>query len=251
MINQEVYRVQSLSVRYPGNEVFAGLNFSIYQGDFLAIVGPNGSGKSTLIKTLLNLLPFSGKIFLYGISVKDFKDWHKIGYIPQRFSYFNPIFPASVKEVVQMGIAKSITSNKNILIERALSLVEMLPLKDKPLSNLSGGQQQRALIARALVNNPELLILDEPTVALDPEIRESFFNILVRMNREEGKTIILVTHDIGYVGKYASKLMYFDRNIIFYGTFNDFCKSESMKDYFGYRTQHLICHMDHNHIKGD
>ncbi len=249
MTNQDVYTVQNLSVKYPRNNIFTNISFSVNKGDFLAIVGPNGSGKSTLVKSLLNLLPYTGNIFLFGTDIKTFSDWQRIGYMPQKFSYFNPLFPATVKEVVQLGISKNNNNPKDILIDKALRSIDIHSLKDKPIATLSGGQQQRVLIARALVNNPELLILDEPTVALDPDIRESFFQILLNMNRNEYKTIMLVTHDIGYVGKYATKLMYFDRNIIFYGTFKDFCESESMGDYFGYRTQHLICNMEHQHLQ--
>jgi zinc transport system ATP-binding protein len=115
-------------------------------------------------------------------------------------------------------------------------------LRDKKIGELSGGQQQRVIIARALINEPELLILDEPTTAVDPETREKFFAVLDDLNRNKNTTVILITHDTGSAGKYASKLLYFDRAVVFYGTFKDFCESPNMARYFGAYSQHLICH---------
>lgn len=244
-----VYTVKNLTVKYGNSEVFKDINFSILKGDYLTIVGPNGSGKSTLIKALLKLVPFLGEIEIFDIPLKDFQDWYKIGYIPQRSIYFNPYFPATVKEVVSMGLLSKkkygfFERRKDLSkIDRALKSIGIYEIKDNPVFSLSGGQQQRVLIARALVNEPEILILDEPTGALDPDTRETFFEILTKLNKE-GKTIVLVTHDIGSAGKYATKLMYFDRGIIFHGTFKEFCESESMGGYFGQLTQHLICHRD-------
>jgi zinc transport system ATP-binding protein len=110
------------------------------------------------------------------------------------------------------------------------------------IGELSGGQLQRVLVARAIVNEPDLLILDEPTTALDPETREIFFNTLQKLNKSKNTTIILVTHDMGSIGKYASKLLYLDKSIIFYGSFENFCSSRDMGSYFGEFAQHLICH---------
>jgi putative ABC transport system ATP-binding protein len=107
---------------------------------------------------------------------------------------------------------------------------------------LSGGQQQRALLARAIVGQPELLILDEPTTALDPETRERFYTLLGELHRNNGTTIILVTHDTGSIGSMASRMIYLDRRIIFNGTLDDFCHSEEMTAFFGEASQHLICH---------
>jgi zinc transport system ATP-binding protein len=106
-------------------------------------------------------------------------------------------------------------------------------LKGRLIGRLSGGQQQRILLARALVHRPQVLILDEPTVALDPLSREAFYSTLRKLNRENGVTILLVSHDIGSVGEYASKLMYLDRRMVFYGTFEEFCVSREMSGYFG------------------
>jgi len=115
-------------------------------------------------------------------------------------------------------------------------------LKDKLIGELSGGQQQRVFLARSLVSNPELLILDEPSTALDPSSRESFLELLKKLNREIGITVLLITHDTSQIGKYADKLLYLDKKVIFFGGFADFCRSEEMGEYFGRFSQHLICH---------
>ena len=137
---------------------------------------------------------------------------------------------------------KDTVKDKSHYVKRVLSLMEIENIKNVFIGKLSGGQQQRVLIARALVNNPKLIILDEPTTALDPEMRDRFFSILSDLNKNENVTILLITHDIGNIGQYASKLMYLDKRLIFYGNFGDFCSSNEMTTYFGTFSQHLICH---------
>jgi zinc transport system ATP-binding protein len=120
--------------------------------------------------------------------------------------------------------------------------MDITSIKEKLIGELSGGQQQRVLIAKAMVNGPELLILDEPTTALDPEGREKFFDTLRNLNEKKKLTTIMVTHDIGTIGKYASKLMYIDKKVVFFGGFDNFCASPEMSSYFGEYSQHIICH---------
>jgi zinc transport system ATP-binding protein len=243
----QIVSVKNLTVRYNASDVFSGVSFIVEPGDYVAFAGPNGSGKTTLIKTILGLImPAVGDVFLFNSHISRFDKWDKIGYIPQRLA-FNPYFPATVREVVAMGLIskmsfpKTITKSYEFAIDRVLSMMDILTLKKRNIGELSGGQQQRVIIARSLINEPELLILDEPTTAVDPETREKFFSILSEVNRNKNVTIVLVTHDTGSAGKYASKFLYFDRKIIFYGTFKDFCESKNMSEYFGSGSQHLIC----------
>jgi len=246
-----VISVEGLSVRYNSLEVLRDISLSVNTGDYVALVGPNGSGKTTLIKTILGLVePSKGSVSLFKSIPSIFQDWHKIGYIPQRLTSSNPYFPAFVKEIVAMGLLpnkkfpRMIKKADSPIVDNALSMLGILHLKNKHIGELSVGQQQRVLIARALINKPELLILDEPTVAIDPEMMERFFNILHELNRDKNTTIILVTHDIGSVGRYASRLLYLDKRVVFFGTFKDFCESEAMTGYFGHTSQHIICHRD-------
>jgi len=118
----------------------------------------------------------------------------------------------------------------------------ILDLAGKLIGELSGGQQQRMLLARALVNDPELLILDEPTAALDPEMRDRFYGLVSDINRNRGVTVLLVTHDTGTIGMYASKLLYLDKKVLFFGNFDEFCHSPEMSALFGEHSQHLMCH---------
>jgi zinc transport system ATP-binding protein len=219
------------------------------KSDYIGLVGPNGSGKTTVIKIILGLLePEKGTVSLFGTSPFLFGDRYKIGYLPQKLANFNPNFPATVKEIVSLGLfsrkgfSKHTGKDDEALIDKAMTLTDVLDIKDSLIGELSGGQQQRVLVARAIVNEPEFLILDEPTTALDPEARENFFHVLHDLNLMKNVTIILITHDTASIGEYASKLLYLDKKVIFYGSFEDFCSSENMTRYFGEFAQHLICH---------
>jgi len=245
----KILSVEQLGFRYNSVEVLSDISFSVDAGDYIGLVGPNGSGKTTVIKIILGLLQQEkGSVTLFGTDSSAFRDRQRIGYLPQKPTHFNPHFPATVKEIVSLGLfskqrfPKRITKDDQALIYDAMAMAEVLDISDALIGELSGGQQQRVLVARAVVNKPELLILDEPTTALDPEAREHFFKVLYELNRRENVTVILITHDIASIGKYASKLLYLDKKVVFYGSFEDFCLSENMTQYFGEFTQHLICH---------
>jgi len=245
----DVLTTEGLTFQYNSTEILADISFRLQAGDYLGLVGPNGSGKTTLIKLILGLLqPSKGEIVLFGSNLTDFKDWRKVGYLPQKINSFNPHFPATVREIVSLGLLSTkrfprrIKKNDDMAINNALELVDIIDIKTELIGELSGGQQQRVLIAKALVSEPELLILDEPTTALDPEAREKFFGTLKDLNENRKVTIIIITHDIGTIGKYASRLLYLDKRLIFYGGFDDFCTSSEMANYFGEYSQHVICH---------
>jgi zinc transport system ATP-binding protein len=245
----EAISVENLSFRYNSIDVLSNISFGVEAGDYIGLVGPNGSGKSTLIKVILGLLaPVSGSIRLLGHASSDMKAREKVGYLPQKMSFFNPNFPATVGETVALGLVSKKRFPKRMdavdyaAIDRVLELLNISNLKHEMIGDLSGGQQQRVFIARALVNEPEILLLDEPTTALDPGTREGFFELISFLNREKKVTVMLVTHDMGTIGQFAQKLLYIDKEIIFYGGFDDFCMSEKMTDFFGSASQHLICH---------
>ncbi|MDP2913287.1 MAG: metal ABC transporter ATP-binding protein [Candidatus Omnitrophota bacterium] len=243
-----VLEVKNLSVRYRDIEALSGVTFEIAAGDYVGVVGPNGSGKTTLIRALLGLMPFDGEITLLGRKIKDFSGWRHIGYLPQKMAFLDQRFPATALEIVVSGLycrkkfPKTASRSDYIKAENTMELLKIGDLKDRPIGKLSGGQQQRVLLARALTHDPDVLMLDEPTVALDPRSREAFYLTVQALNKDRGVTVLLVSHDTGSVGKYASKLMYLDRSMVFYGSFEEFCKSENMADYFGTSAQHLICH---------
>jgi len=215
----------------------------------VGIVGPNGSGKSTLIKAVLGLVGTErGDINLFGTPQARFSEWRRVGYLPQRLRFFNPDFPATVEEIVGLGLLagkrlpRKLTRADREMVEKTLALMGITEIRKRRIGELSGGQQQRVLLGRAVVGGPELLILDEPTTALDPETRDRFYNLLQTLNREQGVTVILVTHDTASIGTYATRFLYVDKELIFNGTFDDFCHSEEMTNLFGEYAQHLICH---------
>jgi zinc transport system ATP-binding protein len=229
--------------------VLEDISFTVKQGDYVGIVGPNGSGKSTLVQALLGLVAISsGSARLFGFPCSGFKQWGRVGYLPQSLRLLNPAFPATVAETVGLGLLslkrfpRRLNRQDRKTVDAVLEELGIYDIRSKLIGELSGGQQQRALLARALVNNPELLILDEPTAALDPETRERFYHMIADINRSRGVTVLLVTHDTGVIGQHASKMLYLDKRMLFYGSFDDFCHSPEMSSLFGEHSQHLMCH---------
>jgi zinc transport system ATP-binding protein len=243
---EEVVSVRNLRFTYETRDVLRDISFSVEAGDYVGLVGPNGSGKSTLIRLILGLeTPAAGSVLLFGQAPSHLRQWHKIGYLPQKNPALSRFFPATVQEIVALGLVPKRAAagrEDRDALRKALDLMDITDIRDKLIGELSGGQQQRVLLARALIKEPELLILDEPTIAVDPEIRERFLNVLAELNQKRRVTVLLVTHDTGSIGKYAKKLLYLERELIFYGGFDDFCLSAEMTKVFGSFAQHLICH---------
>ncbi len=244
-----IIRVRELTVKHRNSLVLDKIDFAVAKGDYVGIVGPNGSGKTTLIKCLLGLLNFEdGKIEIMGQPLASFNEWQAIGYLPQATTVANKAFPATVAEVVATGLLggkkfpRRFTGLDRDQVSEVLDLLGISHLHKKQIGSLSGGQSQRVFLARALVAKPDILILDEPTAALDPVTREHFYETVAEFNREKQTTILLITHDSATIGKFAHKMLYIDRRLVFYGSFGDFCISKDMAHYFGDFAQHIICH---------
>lgn len=237
-----ILRVDGLDMNYGKYNVLRNITFQVQKGDFIGIVGPNGSGKTTLIKGILGLLPLSaGHI--------ELTTQTHVGYLPQSAARKDRLFPASVREVVSMGLLgqkkrpKIFHKSDREQIDRVMEHMEIDQLKNRRIGDLSGGQQQRVHLARSLVSKPDLLILDEPTSALDPGIRENYYSLLSKLN-QEGTSILFITHDITAIGKYISKVLYVDRELIFFGDYESFAHSEKMTSYFGNIAEHRHCEVD-------
>ncbi|WP_410514675.1 ABC transporter ATP-binding protein [Paenibacillus sp. BR2-3] len=209
--HQHMIEVQDLSFSYGEQKVISGLNYTVKERDFVGIIGSNGAGKTTLLKMIVGLLPAtSGEIRLFGQPARKFKDWERIGYVPQK-NTFNPLFPATVREVVQSGLY----NNKNLIrrvsraqqrqCDDALEVMRIQDIAEKRVGQLSGGQQQRVFLARALINHPDLLILDEPTVGIDAETQAGFFDLITHMHAHHHMTFLMVSHDIDMIRNYLGK----------------------------------------------
>jgi len=246
--NDSLIFVENVSFSFQGLEVLRGISFSIERGDFLALIGPNGCGKTTLLRLILGILkPSSGRVVLMGEEADRFTQWQRIGYVPQKATQMDPYFPASVREVVAMGLLSGkrfprlLTHQDEAAIERALEQVDMKELKSRRIGELSGGQQQRVFIARAIVNGPDVLFLDEPTAGVDAETQTRFYDMLAELNLKKGLTITLITHDFGIITKHVNRVACLNQRLFFHGTHEEFCSSEVVQELL-HGEHHLVCH---------
>ena len=234
--------VQSVSYNYNSESVLENVSFDVEEGDFLGIIGPNGAGKTTLFHCMLGLLnSYSGKITILNQDIKKYKKiYRKIGYIPQKKS-IDQKFPLTVKELVSLSLPRN--TSKNIVLE-ILKQVGLYKLKNKTIGQLSGGQQQRVLIAKALVNNPIILVLDEPTNELDHKSQNDFYSLLKELNEKNKITIIWSSHDMDAVNKYANKVSCINKRMFFHGDKGEFFSSEDhLKNYSESKMQiHMHSH---------
>ena len=228
-MKKTLVQFENVSFQYEYTHVLKNISFRIEEGDFLALLGPNGSGKSTLLKLVLGLLkPMSGEIELFGESAKTFKQRELIGYVSQKSNAFNSGFPATVFEVVRSGLTKKTglfklyPKDTKERVIRALEAVGMQAFANRNIGHLSGGQQQRVFIARALLGEPKLLILDEPTVGIDHENVQAFYDMLAKLNNDLGMTMILVTHDVDTVSNRITHVACLNQTIHFHGYKNEF-----------------------------
>ena len=205
--------IKNLKFGYNENQILKNVNLSLDEGDFAVISGKNGSGKSTLIKLILGeLKKDKGIIKLFGIDMEDFNNFDKIGYVPQVNEAIKVAFPVSAREYVGLNLYKefsifnTITKKSKSKIENTFSTLKIKDLIDRPFNKLSGGQAQRVMIARALVNNPDILILDEPTVGIDQKSKENFLDLLVYLNTNHNISILMITHEMEILGDYVDKV---------------------------------------------
>ena len=216
---------ENLSVGYEEKAILQGLNFQVQAGDYLCIVGENGSGKSTLMKTILGLqAPIAGKI-----GTGDGLKRNEIGYLPQQ----TPVqrdFPASVWEIVlsgcqsRCGLRPFYNKEEKQLARENIQKMQIEALRGRCYRELSGGQQQRVLLARALCATRKMLLLDEPVSGLDPKVTEEMYALIQRLNRQDGITVIMVSHDMTAALRYASHILHIG-NSVFFGTKEDYLNS--------------------------
>ena len=222
--------VRDLSLAYEGKCVFENLNFTVSSGQYLCIVGANGSGKSTLVKALLGLKAPSAGSIEFAEKLRE----GGVGYLPQQ----TPVqrdFPASVREIVLSGCLNRHTfrpfysAADRALAQEKMEKLGILTLAEHSYRDLSGGMQQRVLLARALCATRAMLLLDEPTAGLDPNATHEMYELIASLNREQGVTVIMVTHDFPAAVKYASHILHIGHDPVFFGSTAEYLKSDAVR----------------------
>jgi zinc transport system ATP-binding protein len=218
-----VVAAEHVSFSYGATPVLDDVSFQLHAGEFAALVGPNGSGKSTLLRVLLGLLrPASGSVRILGEDPRRLTDRARIGYVPQRPD-LPPDLPATVEEVVRAGrLARRgwwrwPGSSDRDAVDHALGAVALTDLRRRRMHELSGGQQQRVFIAKALVGDPDVLVLDEPIAGVDAESQRLFRESLVHLVAQHGATVLLVSHELGAVADDLDRVIVLKRSVLFDG----------------------------------
>ena len=243
-----LFEVNNLNFERQGNLVLNGASFQILPGEYCAIIGPNGGGKTTLVRLLLGLeKPTSGEIKLFGIPQKRFRDWNRIGYVPQRSALVDSTFPATVREVVGMGryalrgVFGFESAEDKSSISEAMELMGVSDLSDRLIGNLSGGQRQRVMIARALASDPDVLIVDEPNTGVDAQSQHRFYELLRTLNKTKKMSILFITHDIGVIAEDISRVLFVNQTLLVSQNPSEMIRCDEMSRLYG-TPAHVVCH---------
>jgi zinc transport system ATP-binding protein len=235
----KLVEIDNLTVAYEGILALDKVTFSVEEKDFLGIIGPNGAGKTTLFSCMLSLITNYHGIKFFGKDIRRSRQHlGKIGFVPQK-PVFEKNFPATVEEIVGMGLMKVQAKNK---VDESLQKVWLHELGNRRIGDLSGGQQQRVFIAKALVNDPQILILDEPVTGIDSQSMEFFYQILNDLNRKEGITIIWSSHDLDAVARLASKVACLNRTLSFHGISEEFFHNENLLKMYSESSMQMHMH---------
>lgn len=239
-LEEKYIELDNVSFSYGDTSVLEHLSFTVRKGEYLGIIGPNGGGKTTLLKLILGLLePTEGTVKLFGKDHHDFKEKFRIGYVPQRATQADKGFPATVFEVVKsgrvarLGVLNRFTKNDLAVVERVMELAGISRYRDTLIGNLSGGERQRVFIARALAGEPDVLILDEPTVGVDIGVQKTFYDFLASLNRDQHLTIIFVSHDVDVVSRETKTLLCLNHNLVCHGASDDLLNDHILKRLYG------------------
>jgi zinc transport system ATP-binding protein len=246
-----VVEIRDVSVRYPsGVLALDGINIDVNDKDLIALIGPNGAGKSTLLKVILGLIkPTTGSVRLLG-SEDLTKNLKYVGYVPQSAIARDANMPFTVFETVmlgrtpQAGLLHGVGAKDRQKVEEMLKLFGIFDLKTRKIGQLSGGQSQRVFLAKAMVADPKLLLLDEPTSGVDTTSKTEFYSTLERLNKETGVTVILCSHDIGVITKIANRVLCINRSQFFCGENADFHASTEIHKMYNHPVE-IMDHDDH------
>ena len=237
-VSEAVVTIENASFAFTDRLVVDDVSLEIDPGAFLGLVGPNGSGKTTLVELMLGLRrPDSGAVRLFGEPAHAFDDGERVAYVAQHATEAAGRMPVTVREAVTMGryphrLVGRFSDADHRAIDDAIDRVGIADLSDRRVGNLSGGQRQRVFIARALAAEADLLVLDEPTVGVDAESREEFYDLLHDLNAS-GITIVLIEHDIGVVTTHATEIACLNRTLHFHGDPETFAETNALADAYG------------------
>lgn len=229
--NAPLIELENLWVGYGRQPVLRDVSMTVRPHDFWFLLGPNGTGKSTWIRLVLGMLrPMRGQVRLH----ETLADRRQIGFIPQRAAYRDTM-PTTVREFVGLGMVKLPIARRQRRqrIERALAGVELTAHASADFWTLSGGQQQRAMVARALVREPQMLIVDEPTTGLDPVAEETLLNLLVQLNQQSQMTLVFVSHDLATAARFGSHAALFHDGRINAGTMEQVLTPANLRACYG------------------
>lgn len=247
---KNIIEIEEVDFAYNEDLILDGVSLDIHKGDYLGVIGPNGGGKTTLIKIMLGLLkPSKGVVKMFGEDIHSFKDWSKVGYVPQKVINFDVNFPATVYEVVAMGrygkagLFRGLNKDDKKIIIESLKQVEMYEYKDRIIGDLSGGQQQRVFIARALAGQPEVIFLDEPMAGVDIPSQDQFYQLLKKLNHDLELTLVFISHDIEAVVNEVTEIAFVNRSLTYNSDPKKFVKSGMEKLYGDKKFIHH--HRDH------
>ena len=254
-----VLDVQNITVVRSGRVIIKNIDLKINKGEFVGLVGPNGSGKSTLLLAILGVLKSkTGTVSIYGHPPMSRKLNGKIGWVSQAASNLPRDIRITVRELVQLGTRNAsnmffwINSKQKELVDKAIEMVGLTDVQTTDIARLSGGQRQRAVIARALASDAEFIVFDEPLVGIDRESRNSLLKLLDKLCHDEGKTILMVSHDLTAIRQTAHRMVFLEEEIRFDGPTENFPDLDTLAGLRGIEPVHGEAHShQHNHSKED
>lgn len=232
-----IIEVKDLNLSYGAEQILHGISFTIKRGEIVAVIGPNGSGKTSMIKALIGILPHDGSVKILGQHVSEILA--DIGYLPQQFS-FDRSFPITVQEFLELSL---LAGQGEHAITEKLAEVGMADKQMALLGTLSGGQLQRVLIAKALLNNPRILILDEPATGVDIGAEKNFYQMIRHLNKTHDITVIFVSHELDLVYDFADQVICLNKNLVCQGIPRKVLTPEKLEELYGGGLSH------HHHAK--
>lgn len=242
MNDQSAISAHNLSFAYNTHKVLDDISLDIQKGEYVGVIGPNGGGKTTFLKLVLGILePTEGSLNVLGSSPYEARKYGRLGYVPQRATQLERQFPATVLEVVQSGLTGvPVAKRDKDAVINAMEATNVADLQSKLIHELSGGQRQRVFIARCLTANPQVLLLDEPVTGVDTPSKDRFYELLSRLNTENGITVLFVTHDVDAIAKKVSKVLCLNQKVCCHTSPQEFLQKHVLDD--------LYANNGHSHV---